>query len=129
MVLVHEPPAPRSPHDPFTQVAGAVHCALVVHLLLQVNVAVSQRPGAQFVVPGTTHVPVPLHCDGGICVDAVGQLGAPHWVPEVRTAHCPDAHWPVVPQVACACAAHIPCGSAPLFTLLQMPVVAGRLQA
>jgi hypothetical protein len=35
----------------------------------------------------------------------------------------------VVPQVDWVCAAHMPCGSAPLATLLQIPFVLGRLQA
>ena len=106
-----------------------MHCALVVQVLLQVSDVASQRPGAQFAFPGVTQVPVPLQVDGGCRVDAVGQLAATHCVPDARTAHCPAAHWPVVPQVACAWTAHMPCGSAPLFTLVQMPFVAGKLQA
>jgi hypothetical protein len=101
-VAVQAPPTPTSPHDPLTQVAGAVHCALVVQVLLHVSVVASQRPGAQLVFAGVVHVPLPLHVDGGTRVEAFMQLGARHWVPEAQRAHCPAAHWPVVPQVDCA---------------------------
>jgi hypothetical protein len=70
----------KSPHDPFTHVAGAVHCESVVHVLLQVKLPVSQRPGAQLTTPGVTQVPLPLHMDGGVRVDAEGHRGAMHWV-------------------------------------------------
>jgi hypothetical protein len=126
---VHAPPGGNRPHDPFTQVAGAVHWAFVVHVLLHADVAVSQRPGAHPVIAGVTQVPVPLHVDGGVRVDAVEQLATMHWVPEAKRAHCPAAHCPVVPQVDCAWTAHSRCGSAPLLTLLQFPVVPARLQA
>ncbi len=69
------------------QVAGAVHWALVVHVLLQFRVVVSQRPGAQLAMPGVTQVPVPLHAEGGVRVEAVGQLGAAHCVPAAKRAH------------------------------------------
>jgi hypothetical protein len=106
-----------------------VHCAFVVQVLLHVKVVVSQRPGAQPATAGVTHIPVPLHIDGGVLVDAVAQAGGIHWVVVPQRAHCPAAHCPVVPQVDWACTAHMPCGSAPLATLLQMPFVVGRLQA
>ncbi|MES1206403.1 MAG: hypothetical protein ABUS79_10740 [Pseudomonadota bacterium] len=72
---------------PFTQTAGAVHCGLVVHVLLQVVVTESHRPGAQFVPPGVTHAPAPLHVAGGIRVEAVMHRAAAHWVPEAQRAH------------------------------------------
>lgn len=112
-----------------TQLAGAVHWALVVQVLLQFRVVVSQRPGAQLVTAGVTQVPVPLHVEGAVLVEAVGQLGAAHWVPAGWRAHWPAAHWPVVPQVDAACTAHRLCGSGPVFTLLQVPAVPFRLQA
>ena len=131
-VDVHDPPPPASPHDPFTQVAGAVHCAFVVHVFRQiaavVAVAGSHRPGAQLVVAGFTQVPVPLQVDGGVRVDAVGQLATTHCTPNACRAQAPAAHWPVVPQVDGACTAHIICGSGPLTTLLQLPRVAARAQ-
>jgi hypothetical protein len=129
LVAVHEPPAACRPQDPFTHVAGAVHCALVVHVFRQVSVVVSQRPGAQLAFAGVTHMPVPLHVAGGVRVDAVGQLAAAHWVPEAYRAHWPAAHWPVVPQVVATCAAHMPCGSGPVATLVQVPLLLARLQA
>jgi hypothetical protein len=91
LVAVHVPPVGWSPQDPFTHVAGAVHCALVVHVLTQVKVVVSQRPGAQLMVAGVMHMPVPLHVAGGVRV-GVAQLAAKHWVPEAQRAHCPTAH-------------------------------------
>jgi hypothetical protein len=35
----------------------------------------------------------------------------------------------VVPQVVCAWTAHLPCGSTPLATLVQLPTVPARLHA
>jgi hypothetical protein len=126
---VQEPPAACRPHEPPTQVAGGVHCAFVVHVFTQVSVVASHRPGAQFAFAGVTHIPVPLHIAGGVRVDAVGQVAGAHCVPAAYRAHCPAAHWPVVPQVAIACAAHMPCGSGPLATLVHVPIDPFRLQA
>jgi hypothetical protein len=124
------PPVPvPAPHAPFTQTAGDVHCALVVHTLLQVSAVASQRPGAQLIAAGVTQIPAPSHAAGGVRVDALAQLAGLHCVPATQRAHCPPAHWPVVPQVACAWAAHRPRGSAPLLTLVQVPAVPARLQA
>jgi hypothetical protein len=68
-------------------VAGAVHWALVVQVLLHVRVVVSQRPGAQLVFPGVVQVPEPLHVDGGTRVEAFMHLGGPHWTPAAQRAH------------------------------------------
>ena len=92
MVALQGPPVACSPQDPATQVAGAVHCALVVQVLLQVKVVASQRPGTQLVTAGVTQVPVPLHSDGGVRVDTVAQAGARHWVLVLQRAHWPAAH-------------------------------------
>jgi hypothetical protein len=85
------PPVP-APHAPFTQTAGAVHWVLAVHVLLQVSVAASQRPGAQSIAAGVTHIPAPSHVAGAARIDADAQLAALHCVPAVQRAHCPPAH-------------------------------------
>ena len=80
-LAIHEPPAGCRPHEPFTQVAGAVHCALLVQVFTQVSEVVSHRPGAQLALVGVTHMPVPLHVEGGVRVDVVGQAAGAHCVP------------------------------------------------
>ena len=125
---MHGPPLGCKPQVPLVpQVAGAVQSALVVQVFTQASTA--QRPGAQFITAAATQVPVPLQVDAGARVDAVGQLAATHWLPDAQRAHCPAAHWPLVPHVACAWTAHLPWGSVPLATLVQLPTVPGRLQA
>lgn len=111
------------------QMAGAVHCALVVQVFTHVNVVVSQRPGAQFATAGTTHIPVPLQVPGGVRVEVVGQLAAAHCEPAGYRAHWPAAHCPVVPHELIGWVAHLPCGSGPLATLVQVPADAVRLHA
>ena len=75
---MHDPPFGSSPHEVPTQVAGAVHIVLVVQLLTQVRVALSQRPGAQFAVAGVGQLPLPSHVEGGRRVEAVRQAAAKH---------------------------------------------------
>jgi hypothetical protein len=87
LVEVQEPPGPCRPHEPPTQVAGAVHWALVVHVFTQASVALSHRPGAQFAFAGVMHMPVPLHDAGGVRVEAVGQIAGAHCVPAAYLAH------------------------------------------
>jgi hypothetical protein len=74
-------------HEPFTQTAGAVHCASPVQVVLHVSVAASHRPGAQFVLAGVTQVPVPLQVAGGVRTDAVMQRAGWHCVPAAQRAH------------------------------------------
>jgi hypothetical protein len=116
-----------SPHEPATHVAGAVQSALVVQVFTQAPPV--QRPGAQLVVAEGTQVPPPLHIPAGVRVDVVGQLAAVHCVPAAHREQLPFEHRPVVPQVVCAWTAHLPCGSTPPATLVQLPVVPARLQA
>jgi hypothetical protein len=131
LLVVHEPPFGRRPHEPFTHIAGEVHwggvVVAVVQLFVQFNVVVSQRPGAQFVFAGVTQVPVPLHAEGGRRVDAVGHAAGRHCVPDGWKAQAPPAHWPVVPQDVAA--VEVQRLSAPELMLLQTPTEPARLQA
>ena len=79
-------------HDPFAQTAGDVHCALVVQVLLHVRLVASQRPGAQFMFAGATHVPDPLQVAGGVRTEALMQRAGWHCVPAAQRAHCPPLH-------------------------------------
>jgi hypothetical protein len=122
-----------SPHDPFTQVLGAVQSAFVVHVFTHIKALVSQRPGAQFTLPGVTQVPLPSHFDCGLTAGSGGppvtQLAALQTVLDENLAHWPAAHAPVVPQVVWAWVAHLPCGSLPLCTSLHLPSDPFRLHA
>lgn len=126
-MAVQAPPFGSKPQDPITQVAGAVQSPLVAQVLIQAPPV--QRPGAQVVVGEGTQVPPPLHIPAGVRVDAVGQLAGIHCVPAPQREQLPFEHRPVVPQVAAAWTAHLPCGSTPPATLVQLPVVPERLQA
>jgi len=90
--MVQEPPFGSRPHEVPTQVAGAVHIALVVQLFTQVRVAESQRPGAQFAVAGVGQLPLPSHVEGGRRVEAVRHAAARHCVPAGYRAQAPPAH-------------------------------------
>jgi hypothetical protein len=131
LFTVHDPPLGSKPHDVPTHIAGAVHwlAAPTVQVFTQVSVVASQRPGAQFATAGVLHVPVPLQVEGGRRVEAVGHAAGRHWVPAAWNAQAPPAHWPVVPQLVAAVVGHRPPGSAPEFTLVQLPTVPARLQA
>lgn len=83
VVTVQGPPAPCSPHEPLTQVAGGVQsvaCVATVQVLLHVAVpaAATQRPGAQVIIAGALQVPVPLQVDATVTVDALVQFAATH---------------------------------------------------
>lgn len=123
------PPFGSRPHEPPAQLAGAVHCASVVQMLVQARAAGSHRPGAQATVAGATQIPAPSHLATGFWVEAVGQLAPAHWLPAAHFAHCPALHEPVVPQVDTAWAGQRPFGSSPLAMLVQTPREAGRVQA
>lgn len=118
------------PHEPPTHIAGAVHwfAAPTVQVLVQLEVAESHRPGAQFVVAGVLQAPLPLHVDGGRRVEAVGHAAPMHCVPAAWKAQLPFEHWPVVPQVLAAVAGQRPPGSAPELTFEQLPTDPARLQ-
>lgn len=123
----HSPPATRQTKP----LALKVLPGQVAVVALQVS-ATSQAPplARQIVVadanplPGQA-VPVPLQ------VSATSQTpaAARHTVPAAHRAHDPAAHCPVVPHVDWAWTAQRRCGSAPLLTLLHVPVVPARLQA
>jgi hypothetical protein len=117
------------PHDVPTHIAGGVHWLAppTMHVFTQVNVVMSQRPGAQLVTAGVLHVPMPLQVEGGFRVEVVGHAAGMHWVPEGWKAQAPLAHCPVVPQLVAAVVAQRP--SAPELMLLQLPTVPARLQA
>lgn len=129
VVAVQVPPFGRSPHDPPTQVAGAVHCVLTVQVLAQARAVPSQRPGAHETVAGLTQVPAPSHLAAGFWVEALGQVAAPHWLLAGHLAHWPAVQVPVVPQLDTGCVGQRPSGSAPPVTPLQVPREPGRLQA
>ena len=129
MLPVHEPPLGSRPHDVPTHMAGAVHwlAAPTVQVFTQLDVAISQRPGAQLVTAGVLHVPEPLHVDGGFRVEAVGQAAGMHCVPAGWKAHAPLVHCPVVPQVPAAVVWQRP--SAPELMFVQLPTLPAWLQA
>lgn len=128
-VVVHVPPFGSSPHEPPTQVAGAVHWVSLLHTLVQALAVASQRPGAHEVGVGVTQVPAPSHLAAGFWVLAVGQLAPAHWLPAANFAHCPATQDPVVPQLEAGRTGHRPFGSGPEATLAQVPWDPFRLQA
>ena len=87
----------------------------------------AQIPG-QLSLACDAQSPAPSHFDAGVSsVDGLplAHTAAWHCVPDGHFAHCPDSHWPVLPQVDCDWAPHIPCGS----TLAVMPTQVPRLPA
>ena len=120
------PPRGTSPQLLPTQVAGAVHWFAIDGSQLLTQAAPSHRPGAQFMLVGVTHVPLPLQVEAGTSVDVPMQLAALQFVPDGWTAHRPPAHWPVVPHVVAVWTGHRL--SAPDCTGEQVPRVAARLQ-
>lgn len=79
--MVQEPPSGTLPQLFPTQVFGGVHwfSAPAVHTF--VHEPPWHRPGLQLMFPGVTHVPLPLHVDGGVAVDMFGQVPSLHFVP------------------------------------------------
>jgi len=114
----HERPVQNSPA---AQLASTVH-ASKQRLPLHAN-------GAQASEGDVAHVPVALHVPSGLNTPALHCSGA-HTVPgrNRRQALAPS-HFPSVPQVEGACAAHRPCGSSPpAGTAVHVPIEAGSLQ-
>jgi hypothetical protein len=108
-----------------TQLLVATQSALVVQLVLQVGVAVSQRYGLQAVLVTVLQTPVPSHVRCGVCVEPV-QVAAAHCVPFTQNRQAPaPSHIPSVPHVVDVVVEHCVAGvgAVPPGTLLHVPTL------
>ena len=93
-------PAGFRPQELFTHVFGGTQSASAAHVFLH-------APAAQINVPhdwfaGVAHTPRPSQVDTGVADDVVAQTAGLQFAPFATSAHAPELHRPVVPQVVVA---------------------------
>ena len=108
---------------------GDTQSVSALHVVLHKPVVESHLNGGQAIFVGGTHLPLPSHADAGVDDKrSVAQCAALQFFPLSTSAHAPDLHSPVVPQVAGAVTAQMPCASGvPSATAVHVPVEADRL--
>ena len=125
MAAVHCAPLGLRPHEPFTQVLGALQSPSVVQMVrhaLPVHMKLPQDRSA-----GVTHIPVPLQVDAGLADEDDAQVASMQRAPAAQRAQAPPWQRPVVPHVSCTVIAQMVCGSmVPSLTIVHTPMLPCR---
>lgn len=98
-------PFPNLPQLPFTQLAGEVHCVLIVQVVRQAPR--SHEDGWQSIGAPFKHLPTPSQAPAGTSKRAPEQDAALHGAPAAYLSQPPrPLHRPLWPQVSCGSLRH-----------------------